>query len=399
MTDPHTDFRSEPPATVSAPVADVPYVPHILIVGAAGRNVGKTSLSCAIIQHVSRTRPIVGVKVTTVEDHAGGCPRGDEGCGVCESLVGPWSITEETAPPEGKDTARLLDAGASAVFWLRVHSDRLADGVRALLDRLPKDVPVVCEGNRLRTAVEPGLFVVVHKRGSDRMKPSCRSVWSLADAAIPSDDGRPAVRAEAFGLQDGRWTFRRRATAVVLAGGRSRRMGRDKALLEVDGRPLIQRIVDRLRPHFERVVVSADDAAKYAFLDLEVIPDQDPDQGPMMAIASTLLRSPHDLNFYVPCDLPDIPLRLMARLLRHGRTGGGADIVVPITPKGRYEPLFAVYRKTALPVIERHLAAGERKIIQVYEDCSTVTVPLQGAAGLENVNTMADYLRLPGARP
>jgi molybdopterin-guanine dinucleotide biosynthesis protein A len=142
------------------------------------------------------------------------------------------------------------------------------------------------------------------------------------------------------------------------------------------------------------VLVSADDGAKYAFLELPVIADRVPEQGPMMAVASTLERARHDTVLYSPCDVPHLPAALVARLFRAARDGG--DIIVPRSSDGRYEPLFAIYRRSALPELLRALDAGERRIVRVYDRCDTRVVPVGPGEGLLNINTADDYAALLG---
>ena len=79
-------------------------LPGMLMIGAAGRNVGKTELACSIIRSAAAQNEVTGVKVTTIADEKGRCPRGGKGCGVCSSLKGDWCITEETDGPADKDT-------------------------------------------------------------------------------------------------------------------------------------------------------------------------------------------------------------------------------------------------------------------------------------------------------
>ena len=106
----------------------------MLMIGSAGSNVGKTELACALLRKFSKKVDIIGIKVTTIKDKDGQCPRGGKGCGVCSSLDGDFNITEETNSESDKDTAKLLAAGASRVFWLRTMQTHLKDAVNALLD-------------------------------------------------------------------------------------------------------------------------------------------------------------------------------------------------------------------------------------------------------------------------
>ncbi|UCC99737.1 MAG: hypothetical protein JSW66_07605, partial [Phycisphaerales bacterium] len=90
------------------------------MIGSAGANVGKTELACAILRKFGERDNIIGIKVTTIDDKNGQCPRGGQGCGVCSSLDGVFCITEESDTCSEKDTSRLLTSGASRVFWLQV---------------------------------------------------------------------------------------------------------------------------------------------------------------------------------------------------------------------------------------------------------------------------------------
>ena len=138
-----------------------------------------------------------------------------------------------------------------------------------------------------------------------------------------------------------------------MAGGDSTRMGQDKSMLPVDGRPMIKYILDGLTPHFDRVIVSADDAGGYGFLGVEVVEDRVAGRGPLMGIASAVRASGSEVNFVIGCDIPEFDLRLVRRLVGEA---GEYDAVVPRTGRSQYEPVFAVYRKSALGGMEQALS-------------------------------------------
>jgi molybdopterin-guanine dinucleotide biosynthesis protein A len=178
------------------------------------------------------------------------------------------------------------------------------------------------------------------------------------------------------------------ASAIVLAGGLNSRMGRDKALLEIDGVTLIERIVAQLKSVFNEIIISARNRDDYAFLGLRVVPDRVSGQGPLMAIASSLTASSNDFNFVVSCDIPSLPIDLVALLLREARNGDGA---VAVTSDGKYEPLFAVYRKSMGLAAEEALRRGDRRVTAMYRDRMIRSVRMKRGAALKNINTMADY--------
>ena len=154
------------------------------MIGSAGVNVGKTELACELIRKFGKSTDIIGIKVTAIKEKDGRCPRGGFGCGVCSSLEGDFCITEETNAQSGKDTARLLAAGANQVFWLRVLKSHLEESLVALLDTIGHDAISVCESNSLRHVVEPGLFLVVKGPNSKIWKSSAGDVKKYADRIV-----------------------------------------------------------------------------------------------------------------------------------------------------------------------------------------------------------------------
>lgn len=161
--------------------------PNFILIGAAGRNVGKTEFACELIQKQARHHPVIGVKITTVKERDGQCPRGGSGCGVCSSLEGNYMLTDEIEGDEEKDTIRMLNSGATNVYWLRVLHEYLEEGLTALLEKIPEHTCVVCESNSARQDLQPGLFLVVKEAGSESIKESCLNVMKHADKIIGFD--------------------------------------------------------------------------------------------------------------------------------------------------------------------------------------------------------------------
>ena len=359
----------------------------MLLIGSADRNIGKTDLACSVLRELSPKMPIAALKVTTVTHNDGTCPRGGKGCGVCSSLKSDYLITEETSTDSPKDTCRMLAAGASPVLWLRALQAKLPEAAEAVLARLDPDTVLVCESNRLRRVVEPGLFVMIRKRGSTYCKASAAAVQGDVDRTVFSDGERFDLYPADFAVAAGRWALREDAAAIVLAGGDSLRMGCDKGLLPVNGQPLIQHLCQQLSPHFSQILISARTAGEYSFLGHRVVADQAPGQGPLMGLASALRASQHDTNLVVACDIPAVDMGLVRRMLRLAREH---DCVVP-RDRGQYEPLFAVYRRSVVNTLDRMLVDGVRRIQELYELCDTAFLDLEEHEQLVNLNTMQDY--------
>ena len=384
------------------------------MVGAMGRGAGKTKFACSLISKFSSRYNIIGIKVTAIEEADSGCPRGGQGCGSCSSLNGYYDITEETDSQDDKDTARMLAAGAGRVFWLKALKAHLEEGITALIDIIGNDVAVsscvvrdaccgkgkaqyairntiiVCESNSLRSVVEPGLFVMIKDNGGQNCKPSAEDVIRYADRVVSFDGNEFDIDLSGVSIVSGKWAMRAAATAIIMAGGRSRRMGQDKSMLPIRDKPMIKHIIDQLRSHFNQIIISSNDVSKYSFPDVEVVPDRLAGRGPLMGIACALRASADDLNFVMACDIPEVDISLMKRLLREA---GDVDAVVPRTGQGRCEPLFAVYKKSALAAVEAALLSGNNRIIDALSGCRVKYIDLSetGARQLKNLNTMDDY--------
>ncbi|NIP22763.1 MAG: NTP transferase domain-containing protein [Phycisphaerae bacterium] len=359
----------------------------MLMIGSAGANVGKTELACALIKKFGKTTDITGIKVTTIRAKDGECPRGGEGCGVCSSLDGDFDIMEETDSNSQKDTARLLAAGAKRVYWLRVMKKSLEQGLTCLLDIIGPEAVSICESNSLRQVVEPGLFLMVKGRDSKTWKSSARNVKKYADRIVVTGPRGFDSDLDRIKLISGKWKLQEQATAIIMAGGGSSRMGIDKSMLLIKDKPIIQHICDQLSGTFSQILISTDDVEKYSFLGFDCIPDKIPGQGPLMGIASSLQASVNEVNFVVACDIPHIDIRVVRKMLAEVDT---ADMVIPTTGSDKYEPLFGVYRKSSLEVINTLLSSGVRKISDVFAKCRVKYIKLKKEQ-LTNLNTMAEY--------
>lgn len=153
-------------------------------------------------------------------------------------------------------------------------------------------------------------------------------------------------------------------SAVILAGGQSRRMGTDKAFLAMEGRPLIQRLVERVRALADDVVIVANDPKPYRRVGARVVGDLVKGAGALGGLHAGLSAAAHEWAFAFACDMPFLNLNL----LRHmASLTPGYDAVVP-RPNGLEEPLHALYHKRCLTPIARSLAAGDLKVISFLAD-------------------------------
>lgn len=176
-------------------------------------------------------------------------------------------------------------------------------------------------------------------------------------------------------------------TAIILAGGESQRMGSPKALLKVHNKPIIECLVDTLKPHFTEIIVSANQKEAYNFLNLPVVEDENKDQGPLMGIYSCLKRSTNNVNFVLTSDIPVIDVDCVNELLSFSND---YEVVMPIN-KGKLEPLFAVYSRSTIPYMEKVFETKSRRIISILEFSKNKFVKTNMHKWYQNINTRHDY--------
>lgn len=366
---------------------------NLFLIGAADRNVGKTEFACSLIKQTALSgKKVIGVKVTTVKDDAhGSCPRGGKGCGVCSSLQENFCITLETDSTSSKDTSRMLRAGADAVYWLRVREGALKDGAFAILDKISishgKDTPIVCESNSLRKVLKPCLFFVLNRLGNTLIKDSCQAVEHHADKKVTLlsvEQGFDFDLAK-ISFNNNRWYFKADASCIILAGGKSSRMGEDKTKLIINGFPMIENSVKQLSPIFDKLLISSNKPEELSYLNLPVIKDNADEYGPLMGIYSCLKASATQRNFIIACDIPKPDINLIYKLLAIDSI---FDVVIPRHKNNMIEPLFAVYGKRTIPAIEEALK-GSKQIRAFFEKVKVHY--LDTTSKFFNINTNGDY--------
>lgn len=131
----------------------------------------------------------------------------------------------------------------------------------------------------------------------------------------------------------------------ILAGGKSSRMGTDKGLLDFNGKPIVQLVIEQLQPVFNKVVIVSNNV-DYEKFGLEVIPDLIKDIGPAGGIHAALSHSNSEKIFIVSCDMPFITTKAILYIIEHV---GQAQITLPLN-HGKTEPLFGIYSKVCLSV-------------------------------------------------
>ena len=174
----------------------------------------------------------------------------------------------------------------------------------------------------------------------------------------------------------------------MLAGGRSTRMGRDKALLPADGGTLVEHVAGCVRQAAGNVTLIGP-PEKYSFLGLPVAADAVPGLGPLSGVCTALRITHADWNLIVACDMPRLTPEFLSSLL-DAAEAAGQDCLAPGTARG-VEPLCAVYHRRALAAAE--WAIGH-KLLKMQDFVRRIGVrewPVQDAGLFENVNTLEQW--------
>lgn len=183
-------------------------------------------------------------------------------------------------------------------------------------------------------------------------------------------------------------------TAVILAGGKSSRMGSNKAFLKLKGKTFIERQINLLREMFDEILISANTPSEYEYLNLPVFKDIYPDKGPLCGIYTSLINSGSLYTFMLACDMPFVESGLIKHLKGFTKD---YDVVVPKSERG-LEPLHAFYSKNCIGPIKKELDSNNLRIISFFPHVKVNVVELDSLTtsdsfknSIKNLNTRDEY--------
>jgi len=184
-------------------------------------------------------------------------------------------------------------------------------------------------------------------------------------------------------------------TGVILAGGASRRMGRNKALLRINDATLIERVYRTMAALFEEVIIVTNSPEEYAFLPCRTMPDIYPGQGSIAGLHAGLFHSITPLVFIAACDMPFLNPELIRLLCGNA---GESDALIPLNGEGLREPLHALYSRSTLPVLRDIIERGDKSILILLEQVRTRLVTPEAYASIagaeesfRNINTPDEF--------
>lgn len=180
---------------------------------------------------------------------------------------------------------------------------------------------------------------------------------------------------------------------AVLAGGQSRRFGRDKARVDLGGETLLERAVKRLRPVCSEVILVSSRRLDWSALDLERVPDALPGRGPLAGITAAVRHASGRPTFVLACDLPFVSVELVRYLIglaktESGGSAGESEHLAWVPRVGsRTQPLCGLYTTGVLPRLEEALAHGRLGVRDLLQTLPVRVVDLDTRTSLANADS------------
>lgn len=179
-------------------------------------------------------------------------------------------------------------------------------------------------------------------------------------------------------------------TAVVLCGGKSSRMGFDKALLQLDGEFMLLKTIKQLKKVFSQTMLVTDKRIKFppVFSKVDIIEDDYPEKGPLGGLVTALENVKTEYVFLLACDIPNVHLDLIRKMAEYIQV---YDIVI-FEQDQHFEPLFAFYHRSCRSILQQQLGTNDWRIRKEFEQFSVKVVTLDSSFRLKNVNTPKELI-------
>lgn len=179
-------------------------------------------------------------------------------------------------------------------------------------------------------------------------------------------------------------------TGIILAGGRSSRMGEDKGLVIIAGKPLFEHIADRLEPMVSKILINSNQNQLRYGQRFEVVSDLTQDySGPLAGMLAGLRAMNTPWGLFVPCDVPAFPVNLAEVFWQHKDRQQG----LYARDLHREHPTLCLLNKSLIPGLEAYLASGERKVMFFFNKINAISIVFNEKNAFANLNTPADVVQ------
>lgn len=184
-------------------------------------------------------------------------------------------------------------------------------------------------------------------------------------------------------------------TGIILAGGKSSRMGTDKGFLLLNDKPFVQYSIDALKPLVSNIIIVSDDS-KYDEFGLKRVNDITKNAGPVAGICSGLNASSTEYNLILSCDIPLITSNILQKLIDNM---DASSEIIQIESQGKSMPLIAIYKKEVINTFETLLKNDERRLRVAIKSCISKNIALEKEDGFTtmNVNTQNELKAIEDA--
>ena len=177
-------------------------LPQLLLIAGTGRNTGKTTLACKIIQKFSPVKTIIALKIT---------PHFHRNVQSGKILFNETTlyIAEETDSTTGKDSSLMLKAGAQQSYFVMATDEYLGEVIQNIIRLIPSDALLVCESGGLRDWVVPGVFLMMNRKDNEILKPGTEKLKMLADRLNTFDGEKIDFEIDTLEITDNQWKLKR----------------------------------------------------------------------------------------------------------------------------------------------------------------------------------------------
>lgn len=175
-------------------------------------------------------------------------------------------------------------------------------------------------------------------------------------------------------------------TAIILAGGKSSRMGQDKGLALYRGKRMIEHVVESCKKLTPKILISTNNQ-EYSFLGYPLVEDNFKEMGPIGGLQAGLVASETFDNIFCSCDMPGIQPEVLIRFL--DKKNNDSQAVVAANSKGNFFPVLGYYNKSVLPVIEKQIAKGDFKMQHLLKELNVQSMVFPDEV-LKNINYPED---------
>lgn len=296
---------------------------------------------------------------------------------------------EHEVNKEGTDTASFKKAGAKGTALVALDETSLFIPISEWKEKVSVLQNVFCDADLIlmEGGVKNGEYKIeVVKEGEDLLCKDDEGLMAVVGGSIEGITCFSTGDIEGISdLIEGAFLVPV-ISAAVMAGGKSKRLGQNKALMQINGITVLESVLNTVSPYVQKVKIITNSPGEYSFLDIETAKDVRPGYGPLSGIHSALSLASSEYVLVVSCDIPLVGSTQIEQLVSSCR---GHDIT--IFKHKNFEPLCAVYRRSCIDALNELIDHNECRIIDLFPTLDVKVIRVEDAAIFRSINTKEDY--------